>query len=195
MDDSKKLLETEEPQQQTQSLLTRMKRLYRNTRRKNFIYAQIERISLMTLFNMINDPIANILFHKYLINEHPLGQIEIKPLLRCYRLCEEILWNTELIRDLDTTTELLHLCPPIIWEQQLAMLVEQSRKKEIHNKIRIMMKKLMEDCIIDMECTSSYHRFYTDTTFKIEKIKKYLGDIFDDREFFEINKIPIQIQW
>lgn len=54
-----------------------------------------------------------------------------------------------------------------------------------------MMKKLMEECIMDMECTSSYYSFYSDIAFRATKIQKYVGKLYDDIEFFKENKIPI----
>lgn len=194
--DTIKLLEPEnmEKKEQQQSIFDRFKKIYRATRRQNFIKNQMERISTMTLCNMVNDSVIEILIFRYLMNEHPLGLIEMKSLWRCYRISEQILWNTDLINDRETIEELLHLCPPIIWEHDISMLAEQSKKHKNHKHICIMMKKLMEECLMDMECTSSYHCFYTDIAFRASKIQKYLGKIYDDREFCKENNIPVYFE-
>lgn len=123
--------EIEGKMEQQQGIFNKIKRFFKGTRRQNFIKNQIERMSAMTLSDMINDPITEILVFRYLLNEHQLGLIEIKSLWQCYKTSEQILWNIDLINDREKIELLLHSCPPIVWEHNIMNLVEQSKTLEI----------------------------------------------------------------
>lgn len=193
--DKIKLMEPKiEEMEKQRGIYNRIKTFLRETRRKNFIKNQLERISIMTLSDMIMDPMVEILIFRYLLKEHQLGILEIKTLWQCYKISEKILWNTDLINDREIIESLLRTCPPIIWEHDIINLAEQSKKHKNHKHIVIMIKKLMDECIMDMECTTSYYSFYSDIAFRAKKLKKYLGELFDDIEFYKENKIPIHFE-
>lgn len=173
----------------TPNMLTALRNLLRNYRKRTFIMKQMKRINCMSLIGIINDPIAAILFRKYLLNECPDREQEIRIYWNCYLLSEQILWNNKLLEQDQMVEKLLQTCPPILWENEILMMAQWVKDSNRTRFICYRINKLMSDCIIDIENNTGYQNFLCDLQFRKEKISTYLEQVYDDKLYFDACEI------
>lgn len=132
----------------------------------------------MTLIGIINDPIARILFMKYIqLGQRTDSDAMIR--LKCYMLCNSLLENTKLLRQTEIVDNLIELCPSYQWELKLKQNFSLHNKS--HNKdIKPMLTFLKRESIIELEIHHEYHRFITDISSKSNIIKMILKNIYHE---------------
>lgn len=173
------------------SFIARLRNAYRAKKRRNLINFHVNRLKDMTMIQIIQDRIASIVFQKYLINEYPQEEMSIRNPWECYMLAREICWNTQLLRDGKVADRILQLCPPILWEHEIMEAINLSHNHMKSKFISQKMNKLMTECVMEMETNSGYHDFLLDLAFKREKIIQYLEQFFEEKEYFNLNKISV----
>lgn len=170
------------------SLISRLRNMYRAARRRGFVTFQLGRIGDMTLMKLLEDPIASILLRKYLINEYPQHEVEVRAQWDCYLLCKQIFWNIKLLKDPEIVDKLLKVCKPVLWENEIMRMANEAENPLMAKRICLQINKLMMENIVEIETNEGYFSFVADVTFHRDKIIKYLEQIYNDKEYIQRNE-------
>lgn len=143
---------------------------------ENFVNRKIEKLSDISLMQIISDPPLLILFKKF-IQRHHTVKTESMILLERFLLCEKILKNTFLINNSHTIESLLEKSVTYEEEEKLRYLMQP-----INDKINRLyeVEKLKWNTLIELICHDDYKRFLTSVKKKSKLIKSILILIYGD---------------
>lgn len=173
------------------NIITRMRRRLRATKKRNFVNQHMARIGQMRLWGIIKDPLASVLFQKYILNEDSENEKEMRMYWNCIKMSKDILWNVKLLNDEVITNRLMRYSPTTYWEQEILMLSNMSFDNRKSKHICFKIYEFMIECEIKMEFNPEYHNFLSDIRIRREKVRKYLEEIYDDKTYFQMHGIEI----
>lgn len=143
----------------------------------------LNRIRRMEIRDVLTDPMARMLFSEYLILKNATKETDILLNWKCYELCRKIRENPDLINEGNVFENLIHSSPSTIWEQDLWILIHKYNKHKNKEELRIILWKLEDECIQNMQNHSNYYKFMTDLNFKSWRIENLISEVYNNRKF------------
>lgn len=141
------------------------------------------RIRRMTIRQIIDNPMARMIFSEYLVLKNVTLEADILLNWKCYELCRKIRENPSLINVGKVFENLIHCSPSNIWENDLWTMICRYDRYKDENELQTFLKKLENECIRNMQNHSNYHKFAIDLHFKSWRIEQLLLDVYNDRKF------------
>lgn len=143
---------------------------------ENFVNRKIEKLSDISLMEIINDPPLLILFKKFIQRGHTV-KTESVILLDRYILCDKILKNTFLINNSHTINSLIEACTTYAEEKKIRSVLHPS-----HEKINRLyeLEKFKWNTLLELICHDDYKGFLTAVKRKSHLIKSILIFIYGD---------------
>lgn len=154
-----------------------------DTYKSMIVQHHLFRIKRMTIKQIIDDPMARMLFSEYLVLKNATMEADIIFYWRCYELCRKIRENPSLIDEKNVFENLIHCSPSNIWENDLWIMIHRYDRDKNDNELKAFLRKMENECIDKMQNHTNYHKFAVDLHFKSWRMEELISDVYNDRKF------------
>lgn len=158
-----------------------MNLFYKNDKRSNV--RELLKRHRFTIFSVLEDPIDNRLYFKYLqkINEDTNARSLVY--YRNYELCDKVIKNRELLRDKEIYKQLYNLYPfPFYgdYREELKKIYELYVKDKNSERVLQLLERVKHIYMENLERCIDSIAFRKDLTFKTKLIKTLAEEIYDE---------------
>lgn len=141
----------------------------------NFLDNQMEKLSDITLHEIIYDPIFRNLFARFIQYQFFPYDTESVSILKRFILCEKILKKPDIIDNPVIYETLIELSPTFTWEERIRKLSDQAER---NLNFLHMMENLKWETLVELICHHDYERFLRAIDEKSLRIKNLLREIY-----------------
>lgn len=164
-------------------LFSRVKHQVVNTYQTIIIDYHLKRIRRLSLEELLNDPMARMIFSEYLILRNSITETEILFHWKCYEICKKIQRRPRLILETKVFQSLIHNCPSSLWEQELWGMTYTYEIKEDNEYLCKTLEGLKRCCIKNMISHTNYNKFITDLHFRKWRMIELISDVYNNTKY------------
>lgn len=118
---------------------------------------QIENVAMMSVSELVNNPLGNRLFNAFLGIGHRHDQSEAMRTLECYELCNTI--SEDITQYREYIDELFTVCPSYEWECRVMDIIEEKKWEEVFVQLPSILDELRLECAQKIQSHVDFDRF------------------------------------